>query len=490
MKQFMDGDFLLGSKTARELYHGYAAQLPIIDYHCHINPEEIARDRRYETITELWLGGDHYKWRAMRANGVPEDYITGKAHALEKFRLWAETVPKLMGNPLYHWTHLELQRYFGVDEPLCAENAPEIFEHCNRLLLQPTFSVRGIIHRSNVELLCSTDDPLDTLQAHAAIEKDESFQTQVLPTFRPDKAVHIENEMFPAYIKELECACGFPIADIHGLFSALRMRMDHFEALGCRLSDHALERCVYRASTVHEQNASLVARIAGHSLLPEQIEAFQTAMLSLLAAEYCERDWVMQLHFGCIRNNSDKMFSRLGPDTGYDSILDAQHAQKLSQFLSVLETNHKLPKMIFYSLNPADNDIITTVMGCFQTNSGGAGRMQMGSAWWFNDHKQGMEKQLCDLANNGILGNFVGMLTDSRSFLSYTRHEYFRRILCNLIGTWVENGEYPNNREYLEKIVSDISYANAKQHFGFAQKQSGSTMCTNKQRAASQYAAY
>lgn len=467
MKPFMNEDFLLHTNTAKVLYHEHAAKMPIIDYHCHINAADIADDKKYDTVTEVWLGGDHYKWRAMRSNGVPESYITGDADPMEKFQKWADTMPKLIGNPLYHWTHLELQRYFGIFEPLCPGNAKEIFEECNRILAQPDMSVRGMIDRSNVKLLCTTDDPVDKLSAHDRIAADKACRLRVLPAFRPDKAMNIDKPGFAEYIKKLEAVCGFPIDRMDKLRTALANRIEYFAQRGCLVSDHGLESCFYTEADDSVLDSILKKARQGEPLSWEETEQFKTAVLVAVAKEYKKRNWVMQLHFGCIRNNSDVMFKKLGPDTGYDAINDVPNAGKLAALLNGLEKNDALPKTVLYSLNPADNYIICTVMGSFQTDSGSLGRIQAGSAWWFEDHKLGMEKQMQDLASLGVLGNFIGMLTDSRSFLSYTRHEYFRRILCGLIGTWVENGEYPNDKQTLGKMVEDISYNNTLNYFGF-----------------------
>ena len=468
MKAFMDRDFLLATDTAKELFHGCAEDMPIIDYHCHISPYEILRDKRFSTITEIWLGGDHYKWRAMRSAGVPEELITGVADPKEKFRAWARTMPGLIGNPLYHWTHLELQRYFGIDEPLSGRNADAIYDACNDVLAREDMSVRGILKKSRVKLLCTTDDPVDALDAHEALRRDGSFETVVLPAFRPDKALRADKATFPAYLEKLEAASGRTIGTVDDLRAALADRLDFFESLGCRVADHALDTPVCAAASEAELNAILTRARLGEAITPAESEAFQTALLRFCAAEYARRDWVMQLHFGCIRDNSDKMFARLGPDTGYDAVNDqGGTAVRMAGFFNLLERDGALPKTILYSLNPADNYAIGTVMGCFQTDGIVVGRIQLGSAWWFNDHRLGMEKQLTDLMNLGYLGGFVGMLTDSRSFLSYTRHEYFRRILCNLLGDLVENGEYPDDKQTLGELVRNIGFENARRYFRF-----------------------
>ena len=467
MAKFMDQDFLLKSEAAKKLYHEHGAKMPIIDYHCHINPMEIYEDKRYSTITEVWLGGDHYKWRAMRSCGVPEYYITGGATAAEKFQKWGETIPKLIGNPLYHWTHLELQRYFGITEPLTGENAMEIYEKCNKILSQPDMSVRGIIRKSGVKLICTTDDPVDDLKAHQLLAADPTAPAVVLPAFRPDKAMRADKETFPAYVAQLEKVVGYEINSVADMRRALNDRIAYFASLGCCVSDHALDYC-FCVEADEETLDDIFARAkAGKGITWEEQLAYHTALLLSVGQEYYKRDWVMQLHFGCLRDNSKKMFRKLGPDTGFDSMNDAANAVGLAKLLGVLEEADALGKTILYSLNPADNGIIGTIMGGFQTDSKIPGKIQQGSAWWFNDHKVGMEEQMKSLMSLGAMGTFNGMLTDSRSFLSYTRHEYFRRILCNLFGQMVEDGEYPADWERLGQMVEDISYNNTLHYFGF-----------------------
>ena len=468
MKPFLDKDFLLSSDTARTLYHDHAAKMPIIDYHCHIKPSEIAADRRYDSITDVWLGGDHYKWRAMRSCGVPERCITGDADPEEKFVAWARTVQTLIGNPLYHWTHLELQRYFDISEPLTAKNAKAVYRACNEVLARPDMSVRGIIDRSNVRLICTTDDPIDDLAAHEQIAADPTCRVAVLPAFRPDKAMRADKPEFAAYLKKLEAVTDMEIDSMDDLRAALVDRIAYFDAHGCRVSDHGLDTAICETATEAELNDILEKGKNGRPVSAAESEAFQTALLATCAKEYRARGWVMQWHFGCIRNNSTRMFERLGPDTGFDAMNDAGgNAVRLARMLDLLEQQDALPRTILYSLNPADNGIIGTVMGGFQTDSDVPGRIQLGSAWWFNDHKSGMEQQLRDLMNLGAIGSFVGMLTDSRSFLSYTRHEYFRRILCNVFGQIVENGEYPADLDALGEIVENISYNNTLHYFRF-----------------------
>lgn len=467
MTAFMDKDFLLKTETARKLYHDHAAKMPIIDYHCHINPMEIYEDKRYESITEVWLGGDHYKWRAMRSCGVAEKYITGDAAPAEKFQKWGETMPNLIGNPLYHWTHLELQRYFGITEPLTGESAMRIYEQCNKILAQPDMSVRGIIRKSNVKLICTTDDPADDLKAHELLAADPDAPAVVLPAFRPDKAMRADKVDFPQYVARLEKVVGYSINTMADMRKALMDRIAYFADHGCRVSDHALDYCFCVKAEEKELDAILAAAKAGKGITWEQQLAYHTALLIAVGQEYDKRGWVMQLHFGCLRDNSTKMFKKLGPDTGFDSMNDAANAVGLARFLDAMEQAGALPKTILYSLNPADNGIIGTIMGCFQTDSPIPGKIQQGSAWWFNDHKPGMEAQMVSLMSLGAMGAFNGMLTDSRSFLSYTRHEYFRRILCNLFGQMVEDGEYPADLEALGGMVENISYNNTLYYFGF-----------------------
>ena len=467
MTPFMNEDFLLKSETAKRLYHDYAEKMPIIDYHCHINPMEIYEDKRYDSITQVWLGGDHYKWRAMRSCGVPEYYITGGATPAEKFQKWAETIPNLIGNPLYHWTHLELQRYFGITEPLNGDNAMEIYEKCNAILAQPDMSVRGIIRKSGVKLICTTDDPVDDLLAHELLAADPTSPAVVLPAFRPDKAMRADRETFPAYVAQLEKVVGYAIDTVEGMRRALLDRIACFADHGCRVSDHALDYCFCVDADEDTLNNIFARAKAGKAITRDEQLAYHTALLITVGKEYYKRDWVCQYHFGCLRDNSRKMFRKLGPDTGFDSMNDAANAVGLSELLGTLEDVGALGKTILYSLNPADNGIIGTIMGAFQANSPIPGKIQQGSAWWFNDHKPGMEAQMVSLMSLGAMGSFNGMLTDSRSFLSYTRHEYFRRILCNLFGQMVEDGEYPDDLNRLGKMVENISYFNTLHYFRF-----------------------
>lgn len=469
MKAFMDQDFLLSTESARALYRDYAdyKKTPILDYHCHINPQEIAEDRQFENITQVWLGGDHYKWRQMRTNGVDEKYITGDASDREKFQKWAETMPKLIGNPLYHWSHLELRTYFGYEGYLNGDTAEEVWQLCNAKLADKSMSVRNIIRQSNVKLICTTDDPIDSLIWHEKIKADESFEIQVLPAWRPDKLLNIEKPGFADYIKKLAEVSETEIACINCLKKAVQKRLDYFTAHGCSVSDHALNYVMYAPASDEEVAAIFAKGMAGETISPEEELKYKTALMLFLAREYNKRDWVMQLHYGCKRDNNAFMYRQLGPDTGFDCINNYAPSAQMADFLNALSATNDVPKTILYSLNPNDNASIGTIIGCFQ---GGpvANRIQQGSAWWFNDHKQGMTEQLISLANLSALGNFVGMLTDSRSFLSYTRHDYFRRILCDLIGGWVENGEYPNDQKALAEIIKGISYNNAIKYFGFS----------------------
>ena len=466
MKKFMDKDFLLSNETAKTLYHEYAAKMPIIDYHCHINPAEIAQNKQFKNITEVWLGGDHYKWRAMRSNGVEEKYITGNASDREKFQKWAETLSKAIGNPLYHWTHLELRNYFGYEGVLNGDTAEEVWNLCNEKLQSGHFNVRDIIEASNVKAICTTDDPVDSLIYHEQLANDPTFKVKVLPAWRPDKAVNIEKETFAAYIRQLSEVSEIKISDLDSLFTALNVRLDYFNDKGCRVSDHGLDYVLFNPTSHEEADAILKKALAGNPISFDEAEKYKTAVLVFLGKAYAKRGWVMQLHYGALRDNNKAAFTKLGPDTGFDCINTRSCAEGTCAFLNALAEKNALPKTIIYSLNPTDNASIGTILGCFQ-DSEAAGKIQQGSAWWFNDNKQGMIDQMTSLANLSLLGNFVGMLTDSRSFLSYTRHEYFRRILCNLIGTWVENGEYPCDIKALGKMIQDISFNNTNTYFGF-----------------------
>ncbi len=466
MKAFMDEQFLLSSETAQKLYHEYAEVMPILDYHCHINPQEIWEDRKFENITQVWLGGDHYKWRQMRSNGVEEKYITGDATDREKFQKWAETLEMAIGNPLYHWSHLELKRFFGYEGYLNGETAEEVWNLCNEKLQSEGFSARGLIKMSNVTLICTTDDPADTLEWHKKIAADESFDVQVLPTWRPEKAMSPEKPDYLDYLAKLSAASGVEIKTFANLMDALRIQMDHFASVGCVISDHSLEYVMYVPATDEEVEAIFAKRLAGEAITKTEERQFKTAMMILLGREYHKKNWAMQVHYGVKRDNNEKIFGQLGPDAGIDCINNFAPSSEMADYLNSLAKTDQLPKTILYSLNPNDDAAIGTIIGCFQDSSA-IGKIQQGSGWWFNDNKTGMINQMTSLANLGLLGNFIGMLTDSRSFLSYTRHEYFRRIACELIGGWVENGEYPADYKTLEKMIKGISYNNAVRYFGF-----------------------
>ena len=466
MKAFMDEDFLLQTEVAKKLYHDYAAKMPVLDYHCHINPREIAEDRQFENITQVWLGGDHYKWRFMRSCGVDEKYITGDASDKEKFMKWAECLGKAIGNPLYHWSHLELQRYFGFNGALSRKNAEEVWNLCNEKLTQPSMSARNIIKQSNVTLICTTDDPVDSLEWHKKIAEDDSFDVAVLPAWRPDKAMNLEKPDYTDYISKLSSVSGVAIKTFEDLKKALVIRIEFFASMGCCVSDHALEYVMYEPATDAQIEAIFAKAMAKETITRQEEMQFKTAFMTFVSGEYNKRNWVLQLHYGCKRDNNKPMFVKLGPDTGYDCINNYAPSAQTADFLNHLIEKDSLPKTILYSLNPNDNQAIGTILGCFQ-NSDAVAKIQQGSAWWFNDHKTGMQEQMISLANLGNLSGFVGMLTDSRSFLSYTRHEYFRRILCNLFGNWVENGEFPEDYDILGEIVQNISYNNAVNYFGF-----------------------
>ena len=462
----MDENFLLSTETAQELYHEFAEKMPVLDYHCHINPQEIAEDRKFDTITQVWLGGDHYKWRQMRSNGVDEYYITGDAPDREKFQKWAETLEKAIGNPLYHWSHLELQRFFGYYGVLNGDTAEEVWNLCNAKLHEDSMSVRNLIRQSNVTLICTTDDPADDLRWHKMIGEDDSFEVQVLPAWRPDKAMNLEKPDYIEYLDKLGKAADMEIKSFKDLRAALSKRMAFFDEMGCRASDHALEYVMYAPASDAEIEDIFTERLMGAQISREDELKFKTAFMMFVAGEYTKLGWAMQLHYGCKRDNNTTMYKKLGPDTGYDCINNYAPSSETADFLNALNEAGNLPKTILYSLNPNDDEALGTILGCFQ-NSDAIGKIQQGSAWWINDNKTGMMKQMTSLANLGLLGNFNGMLTDSRSFLSYPRHEYFRRILCELIGGWVENGEYPKDMKSLEKIIKGISYNNAVRYFGF-----------------------
>ena len=462
MKPFLDKDFLLGTDTARRLYHDTAAAQPIIDYHCHVSPKEIYEDKHFEDLFDIWLSGDHYKWRLMRSNGVDERYITGDAPRREKFQKFAEALPRAIGNPMYHWCHLELQRYFGYEGVLNGDTAEEVWQLAAQVLARPDMGARGIIKKSNVAFVGTTDDPLDSLEWHRKIADDPTIDTVVAPTFRPDKALNMDKPGWLEYIAALGDVVGAPITTVEQLKAALSARMDHFAACGCKASDHGLDYMVYNPAPLAD--AAMQKALQGAAVTTAEIEAFKTELLLFCGAEYARRGWVMQLHYNCLRNPNSRMLAALGPDTGFDCIGPAPSCAALAGLLDSWYRADSLPRTIIYSLDPADNAFIDTLIGAFQGTEV-AGKMQHGSAWWFNDNKVGRQEQLTSLANLSILGNFVGMLTDSRSFLSYTRHEYFRRILCALIGGWVENGEYPADMDTLSTLVGDICHNNAVRYF-------------------------
>ena len=466
MPSFMDRDFLLTTPTARRLYHEAAEGCPIIDYHCHINPREIFEDRRYQNLTQVWLGGDHYKWRLMRCAGVPERYITGDAPDREKFQRWAEVLGRAAGNPLYHWSHLELQRYFDYNGLLNAQTAETVWKLTNEKLAQPGYSVRGLIARSNVQTLCTTDDPLDSLEWHRRLAADATFRTAVLPAWRPDKAMNLEKPAYLSYLEQLSQVSGVAVTSFAALKEALRARMAFFHENGCRLSDHALSFAMYAPADDAEIERIFASRLRGEPVSAQEELRFKTAFILFSAAENRRLNWTMQLHYGARRDNNHGQMDRLGPDTGYDCIDTHTPSAQLAALLGAMDASGSLPRTVLYSLNPQDNAAIDSICGCFQSEEA-VGKIQHGSAWWFNDHLQGMTEQLTSLANLGYLPGFVGMLTDSRSFLSYPRHEYFRRILCRLLGQWVEEGLFPDDFDTLSSIVRDVSYQNAERYFAF-----------------------
>lgn len=453
---FINDDFMLHSDAAKHLYNDFAKKMPIIDYHCHLSPAQIAENHRFENIGELFLGGDHYKWRLMRSNGVDEKYITGDADWYDKFVRFAETLCYCVGNPMFHWTHLELKRYFGIDEILTPKTAPDIWKRCNELLARDDFRARALIEKSNVVTLCTTDDPTDDLRYHRQL-KEAGFAVKVLPTFRPDKAVDIEKGTFCEYIAKLGAA------SYDELKECLHSRIAYFAENGCRLSDHSFGKVPFAEG---DAAAAFEKKMNGGELSEHEIDVFKTDIIAVCAKEYSRLGWAMQWHIGALRNNNSRMFEKIGADTGYDSINDLAVAENLSRLMDKLELRDCLPKTILYTLNPKDNYVLAAMLGNFQ-KAPTAGKIQFGSGWWFNDQRDGMEQQMKSLANLGLLGRFVGMLTDSRSFVSYPRHEYFRRVLCNLIGSWVENGEFPNDDGLLKPIIEGICYKNAEEYFGF-----------------------
>lgn len=464
MKTFIHEDFLLNGEVAKKLYHTHAKKMPIIDYHCHLDPKEIYEDKTFQNLFDAWLSGDHYKWRLMRANGVPEEYITGNKSDEEKFMKWAEVVPHLLGNPLYHWTHFELKRFFGIDLLLSPQTAKTIYDQVNQQL--ESLTARKMIEMSNVDVICTTDDPTDTLEWHQKIEDDKTFSTKVLPAFRPDKAINIELSWFQDWILKLSKVVGYPLANLETLKKALIERIDYFHEMGSRLSDHALDTVQYEKATA-EEVARIYEKALNHETLTSlEIRKYKGHMLVFFGQEYNKRQWVQQYHIGALRNLSERNLKNLGPDTGFDAINDGLVAKPLAQLLDALDQTGELPKTILYTLNPRDFEVAITLMAAFQ-GGGIPGKIQFGSAWWFLDTIDGMTKQMKALGNNGLISKFVGMLTDSRSFLSYPRHEYFRRILCNLIGEEVDKGLFPEDMELLGNLVEDICYNNAKTYFSF-----------------------
>ena len=460
---FLDDNFILKTETAQELFHNYAEELPIIDYHCHLNPKEIAENKKFKNITEAWLSGDHYKWRLMRIYGIDESLITGNAPDYDKFKAFSKVIGGAIGNPLYHWSHLELNRYFNIDIPLSEKTADEIWEKANKVCLEMT--PKDLILKSNVKVICTTDDPIDNLEYHRQI-RESGFACTVIPTFRPDRALATDRSDFVEYIGLLSKAATVEINNIDTLLFALQRRVSYFAEMDCKLSDHAFDRFPYEFATKDEADTIFKKRLNNEIISPVEDDKFKTYMLLEIAEMLHKSKFTMQLHMGAMRNNNTNMFIKLGRDIGFDIMSDYNVAYSLSRFLDALDAQGVLPKTILYTLNPKDNYILAAMAGTF-SESGVKGKIQFGSAWWFLDHKEGMELQMRNLASLGHLSTFIGMLTDSRSFLSYTRHEYFRRIMCNLIGEFVENGEFPNDMEMLGKIVSDISYYNAKNYFGF-----------------------
>jgi glucuronate isomerase len=465
MKPFIHENFLLGNKTAEKLYHNYSENLPIIDFHCHLSPAMIAEDHRFSNLTQAWLEGDHYKWRAMRTNGINEKYCTGKASDIEKFKKWAETVPVTAGNPLYHWTHLELARYFNITELLSPSTAAMVYEDASAMLQTKELSTRSIIRKMKAEVICTTDDPTDNLENH--IKLKGSFEIKVLPTFRPDNVIKTEDpEIFKSYIMKLELVSGTEIRNFNGLLEALDKRHKFFHDMGGRLSDNGLGRFYFASFTFPEIDRIFKNLLNGEIISSEEAEKYKTAVMLELCRLNHKRGWTQQFHVGAMRNNNARLFRQMGPDTGWDSIGIAQNPLKISNFLSELDNNEQLTKTILYNLNPADNEMMITMAGNFNDGSS-AGKVQNGAAWWFLDQKSGIEKHLKDLAAIGLLGRFIGMVTDSRSFLSYPRHEYFRRLVCNFVGEEVEKGLIPDEEELLKPLIEGISYRNAKEYFGF-----------------------
>ncbi|MBN1101873.1 MAG: glucuronate isomerase [Deltaproteobacteria bacterium] len=467
MKAFLSEDFLLQTAAARTLYHDFARDMPIFDFHTHLPVREIAEDMRFRNLTQIWLMGDHYKWRAMRANGIDERLITGNAPDFERFQAWAATVPKTLRNPLYHWTHLELKRYFGIsDRLLNPDTAKDIYETCSEMLGAKDFSTRALLRKMNVKVVCTTDDPVDSLEYHLQIRGDAAFPVKVLPAFRPDRALAVDSpDLFNRWIGQLETAAGCSIGDFASFLEAMRKRHDFFHGAGCRVSDHGIEFAYAEPYTLKEVQGIFGRLRQGKRPDNRETLKFRSAVLIELARMDAERGWVQQFHLGALRNANTRAMATLGPDTGYDAIGDFETARGLARFLDTLDRDGKLAKTILYVMNPRDNDLIAAIIGCFQDGNV-RGKMQFGAAWWFNDHKEGMERQINALSTAGLLSCFVGMLTDSRSFLSYPRHEYFRRVLCNLLGNDMESGEIPEDMELVGNMVQDICYRNAVRYFG------------------------
>lgn len=466
MKKFMDADFMLNNETAKILYNEHAAKMPICDYHCHLSPQMIYEDKPFDNITQIFLAGDHYKWRYMRSCGVDESYITGEKSDNEKFRAFCSVLQYAIGNPLYHWTHLELKRYFDIDTVVREDTWETIWEKANKVIKETQMSPAKLINQSNVATICTTDDPADSLEWHKKIAEKGHVKAKVLPTFRPDFMINIDKPAYAGYIKKLSEVSGVDICDFDTLIEAAEKRADFFHEAGCRISDHALDSVPFEEAPKEEVTEILKKAMNGEALTQRETDAYKTAVFKELSAMYAKRDWAMQLHIGALRNNNSIMFDKLGADTGFDSISDYCIAAPLSKLLDSMQSNGNLPKTILYTLNPKDNYVLATMLGNFQSSEV-AGKIQFGSGWWFNDQCDGMVEQMKALGNLGALCKFVGMLTDSRSFLSYTRHEYFRRIMCNLLGTWVENGEFPADMDTLGKIVEDICFNNAKNYFNF-----------------------
>lgn len=468
MKTFIDDNFLLETEAARKLYHEYARDMPIIDYHCHLPVEDIANDRQFKNLTELWIEGDHYKWRAMRALGIEEKYITGNSTDEEKFEKWAETIPYTMRNPLYHWTHLELLRYFGITDILSPENAKKIYQQCSSLIATPAYSTRNLLRKMNVKVVCTTDDPADDLHYHRKLAED-NYEVQILPTFRPDNLLNIEKPGFLDYLNTISDKTGIEIADFDSLLKAVEKRVAYFHDHGCRLSDHGLENTCSEDFTGEQLNLILAKKLKGEEPGSQESLVFRSGLLFYLGKFYAERDWAMQLHLGPIRDNNSRLLDNLGANAGVDSIGDFQQAKPLAKFLNSLDRINSLPKTILYNVNPSENEVMATMAGNFMGDTP-KGKVQHGSAWWFLDQKDGIEKQLNTISNMGLLSCFVGMLTDSRSFLSVPRHEYFRRILCNMFGNDIEKKELPDDFKWIGKLVQDICYYNAAEFFKFPEK--------------------